>query len=105
MTAVCLMQQLVQKSLEKVKLKCCKQDYDGDDNSKAGTKVFKRNDCFSFDIQEDSLVQYKEGEIPTNTAKNTKMGLSKFWILANRQKCKMCRRSREIPRWHSSCKR
>ena len=59
-------------------LKRRKQNYDGDENSKAGTKVLKRNDCFSFDIQEDSLLQYKEGEVPANTAKNTEWAYPNF---------------------------
>ena len=54
---------------KKLSLKRHKQDYDDDENSKAGTKVLKRNNHFSFDIQEDSLLQYKEGEVPANTAK------------------------------------
>ena len=76
MTVVCLIQQFVQKVL--LSLKRHKQDYDGDENSKAGTKVLKRNDRFSFDIQEDSLLQYKEGKIPTNTAKDTEWGYQNF---------------------------
>ena len=69
-------------------MKCRKQDYDGDENSKAGTKVFKRNDHFSLDIQKDSLLQYKEAEISTNIAKNTEWAYQNFesWRIAKNAK-------------------
>ena len=74
---------------KRLSLKRCKQDYGGDENGTAGAKVLKRNDCFSFDIQEDSLLQYKEGEIPANTAKNTEWAYRNFesWQIAKNAKC------------------
>ena len=54
------------KLLEKVKFEV---PHKGNENSKAGTTVLKRNDHFSFNIQEDSLLQYEGGEVSANTAK------------------------------------
>ena len=74
---------------KRLSLKHRKQDYGGDENGTAGAKVLKRNDRFSFDIQEDSLLQYKEGEIPANTAKNTEWAYRNFesWRIAKNAKC------------------
>ena len=48
-----LMQQLVRNCWKKVKFEA---PHEGDENRKAGTTVLKRNDHFSFNIQEDSLL-------------------------------------------------
>ena len=81
------------KLLEKVKFKVL---HEGDEISKAGTTVLKRNDHFSFNIQEDSLLQYEEGEVSANTVK------IQNWLIeilnpGELQKSKLCR-SREILR-------
>ena len=88
MIAVCLIQQLVQNCWKKVKFE---EPHKGDENSKAGTTVLKRND------QEDSLLQYEEGKVSANTAK------IQNWLIeilnpGESQKCKMCRKSREMLR-------
>ena len=93
MIVVCLMQQLVQNCGKKVKFEV---PHEGDENSKAGTKVLKRNDHFSFNIQEDSLLQYENSKVAATTAK------IQNWLIeilnpGESQKYKLCR-SREMLR-------
>ena len=94
MIVVCLMQQLVQNCWKIVKFEA---PHEGDENSKAGTTVLKRNDHFSFNIQEDSLLKYEKGEVSATTAK------IQNWLIeilnpGESQKYKLCRRSREMLR-------
>ena len=71
----------------------------------SSVKVLKSDDCFSFQV-EQSLLHFKEGKVPTNTAKNTKRAVRNFesWRIAKNERCLIeagqDHRKRERPKWH-----